>query len=133
MRAKILAKKRRWQTCLLMLAQLSSAEDRPERLVVRVRKLEPLSSKLCTPSKKRRTFGPMGVKDVREGYEFEITKILAKVMQSSYRRKEVHDLVLRVVGKAEKVFEAGASEEETRRLREEYERLRDEALEMLRG
>jgi hypothetical protein len=70
---------------------------------------------------------------MKEDYEFELTKILAKVMQGSYRRKELHGLVLRIVGKAEKAFELGVNEEELRVLRGEYERLRSEAMDMLRG
>ncbi|WUR03181.1 uncharacterized protein VNE69_04010 [Vairimorpha necatrix] len=50
----------------------------------------------------------------------EMTKILAKVMHNSYKRKEVNELIERIIEKMDKIIKTDNLEEEFLRLKEEY-------------
>ncbi|EOB13459.1 hypothetical protein NBO_73g0025 [Nosema bombycis CQ1] len=55
----------------------------------------------------------------------EITKILAKVMQSSFKRKELDEIVIRIVNKMEEVIKGNRSEE-YEELKKEFKEIKKE-------
>ncbi|KAI4291973.1 hypothetical protein PAPHI01_1247 [Pancytospora philotis] len=54
----------------------------------------------------------------------ELSKVLAKVMQNSFKRKEVTETVERIMGKMERVFASQTNEQTVRELRSEFEKIR---------
>lgn len=54
----------------------------------------------------------------------ELSKILAKTMQSSYKRKEIEETMGRIMGKTEKALLLKYDEEKIRELRREFEDIR---------
>lgn len=61
---------------------------------------------------------------VDEGINIELTKILGKVMQSSYKKKEVCEIIDRIIEKIEKRVVEKVDEGEIRKLRMEFEEIR---------
>lgn len=57
-------------------------------------------------------------------HRLEITKILAKVMQSSYKRKELGEITKRIMKKVEGMIKVDTSEYE--KLKSEYLEIRKE-------
>lgn len=51
----------------------------------------------------------------------ELTKILGKVMQNSYKKKEIAEIVDRIIGK---IATSRNNDEEIRKLRMEFEEIR---------
>ncbi|CAD25629.2 hypothetical protein [Encephalitozoon cuniculi GB-M1] len=64
---------------------------------------------------------------VKKAYELEITKILAKTMQSSYRKKQVEELVSRILLKMQAVIRPSGDCDEIEALRSEFMFLKQEA------
>ncbi|KAI5148140.1 hypothetical protein ENBRE01_0128 [Enteropsectra breve] len=54
----------------------------------------------------------------------EFSKILAKVMQSSYKNKEVAEIVDRIVAKTDRLVQSNYDSEKVKDLRKEFEEIR---------
>lgn len=54
----------------------------------------------------------------------ELSKILSKIMQSSYKRKEIGEIVERIMDKVGRIAESRYDESEIRSLRLEFEEMR---------
>lgn len=63
----------------------------------------------------------------RGPYDLELTKILAKTMQSSYKRKQIGEMVLRILQKVETVMLQTQDNSDLEALRAEFTALRQEA------
>jgi len=62
----------------------------------------------------------MAVEDINT----ELSKILSKVMQSSYKRKDVNEIIERIAVKIGKIVFETHKEDEIRSLRMEFENIR---------
>lgn len=60
----------------------------------------------------------------------ELSKILAKTMQNSYKRKEVEETVRRIIEKIEKMNSKEHDEERLRTLRRQFEEIRQSLYEL---
>lgn len=60
-------------------------------------------------------------------YELETTKILVKTMQSSYKKKQINELILRIIRKVEGLMEPGYNDEDIAALKAEFMSLKQEA------
>ena len=56
----------------------------------------------------------------------ELSKILAKTMQSSYRKKEIHEIMSRIIEKLDEIIRKDIDDTKLRQLRKEFEELRRE-------
>ncbi|KAI5170346.1 hypothetical protein PAEPH01_1354 [Pancytospora epiphaga] len=61
---------------------------------------------------------------MKEDVNIELSKVLAKVMQSSYKKKEVRESVERVMEKVERFMLLQNDESKVRELRIEFEEIR---------
>ncbi|AFM98621.1 hypothetical protein KMI_08g13190 [Encephalitozoon hellem] len=68
----------------------------------------------------------------RSTYDLEITKILAKTMQSSYRKKQVEELVSRILEKMQSIIGPARAHGEIETLRAEFEALKQEAYSLMK-
>lgn len=69
--------------------------------------------------------------EIKEKYELELTKILAKTMQSSYKKKEIHEILLRIIPKIDSIITVSNDTEEFEILKKEFEILRREAFKLI--
>ncbi|AFN83343.1 hypothetical protein EROM_070920 [Encephalitozoon romaleae SJ-2008] len=69
----------------------------------------------------------------RKAYELEITKILAKTMQSSYRKKQVEELVSRILQKIQCIIGPAKTHEEIEALKAEFMALKQEAYSLMKS
>jgi hypothetical protein len=53
-------------------------------------------------------------------YNLEITKILAKIMNNSYKRKEISEITFRIIDKMESVIDSSNMDDEFNKLKEEF-------------
>lgn len=53
-------------------------------------------------------------------HDQEITKLLAKVMHNSYKRKEVNECIYRIFYKMEKIINTDNLDEDIKHLKDEY-------------
>lgn len=60
----------------------------------------------------------------KENLNVELTKILGKVMQNSYKKKEVSEIVDRIIAKIERRLTSNYNDAEIRALRIEFEEIR---------
>ncbi|KAH9411123.1 hypothetical protein HK407_08g12670 [Ordospora pajunii] len=67
------------------------------------------------------------MKKLDDAHDLEITKILAKVMQSSYKKKQVNEIVSRVVQKIEAVIHLHDNSQIIESLKSEFAALKQEA------
>lgn len=56
--------------------------------------------------------------------EHELSKVLAKTMQCSFKRKEVEERIKRIIDKTERIIETKTDQETIRKLRREFEEVR---------
>jgi len=56
--------------------------------------------------------------------KLELSKILAKTMQASYKKKELEEVMLRVMGKVSKLVDSEHTAEYAAKLRNELEEIR---------
>lgn len=54
----------------------------------------------------------------------ELSKILAKTMQCSYKKKEIEETILRIIEKADRLLLTRHDESQVREMRREFEELR---------
>lgn len=69
----------------------------------------------------------------KKAYDLEITKILAKTMQSSYRKKQIEELVSRILQKAEAVMGPGRDQQSIEELKSEFALLKQEAHSLMKS
>ncbi|ADM11855.2 uncharacterized protein Eint_070920 [Encephalitozoon intestinalis ATCC 50506] len=68
----------------------------------------------------------------RRAYELEITKILAKTMQNSYRKKQVEELITRIFQKMQTIIGPSKNHEELETLKSEFHLLKQEAYSLMK-
>lgn len=59
-------------------------------------------------------------------YNLEITKILAKIMNNSYKRKEISEIMFRIINKMELVIDNSNMDDEFDKLKEEFNNLKSD-------
>lgn len=59
-----------------------------------------------------------------EDIGMELSKILAKTMQSSYKKKEIGEAISRIIEKVDRLLLTGHDESKLREMRREFEELR---------
>lgn len=61
---------------------------------------------------------------MKDVYETELTKILAKVMQSSFRRKEMNDKMNAILDKIDSVLQSNDKNEDVEELKREFNEIK---------
>ncbi len=73
------------------------------------------------------------MKKLDEAHGLEITKILAKVMQCSYKKKQVNEIISRIMQKIETVINLHDSSQSIESLRSEFVTLKQEAYSLMKS
>ncbi|KHN69359.1 hypothetical protein CWI42_080950 [Ordospora colligata] len=72
------------------------------------------------------------MKKLDEAHDLEITKILAKVMQCSYKKKQVNEIISRIMQKIETVINLHDNNQSIESLRSEFVTLKQEAYSLMK-
>lgn len=56
----------------------------------------------------------------------ELSKILAKTMQSSYKKKEIHEVIIRIIDKFDGIIKRDGDDSQLKQMRKEFEEIRRE-------
>lgn len=72
------------------------------------------------------------MKQLENSCELEITKILAKIMQSSYRKKQINELILRILQKVQNAMKPNYNDKDVEAIKLEFIALREEASSLMK-